>query len=345
MMNFNILQWNTRGVRNKRDEIMELVQHHQLWVLAIRETKLRDSTEFNITNYNCLRKEGHTNYTTHGGVALFIHSSIPFHPIQLNTPLQAIAARISTVRLSVTLLSLYIPHSQKFSINLLNNILTQLPPPVIIMGDLNSHSQQWGSTATDNRGKIVEEFCNSNNLNILNDGAPTRIEYNTESAIDLSICSPVLQPIMEWSVYASPGASDHCPIIMSIVNPQANDTIATEKYNFRKADWSLYCVSSAWDNIPEDIISDNNQLIEHLYTLFDQASSDSIPKYKPSPFYPKPWWTPELKQSKQNRERLYKIYRRNKSYENMIKWKRSRAEHKYQVRVSKQKSWRVCGNS
>ena len=60
-------------------------------------------------------------------------------------------------------------------------------------GDLNGHNRIWGSRNNRARGNIIEEFLNTNNRNILNDGSPTCVAARIESAIDLFICSPILQ--------------------------------------------------------------------------------------------------------------------------------------------------------
>ena len=62
-------------------------------------------TNFNQMYYNGLFKEGRTNYRAHGGVAIFIHEAISYKKIILNTPLQAIAVRI-TIRGDVTIVSI-----------------------------------------------------------------------------------------------------------------------------------------------------------------------------------------------------------------------------------------------
>ena len=71
----------------------------------------------------------------------------------------------------------------------------------------------WGCTATDVRGRLVEEVVNQLNLNIINDGNPLLMIINdgTESCIDLSIVSPRPEPITQWSVDASPNDSDQYP--------------------------------------------------------------------------------------------------------------------------------------
>ena len=93
------------------------------------------------------------------------------------------------------------------------------------MGDFNAHNMMSGSRETDGRGRKIKEFITSHDLNIMNNGAPTRIWYGTESAIDLAMCSPQLDSAMHWPVQNSPGDSDHCPIII--------------KYNVNKKDHNV----------------------------------------------------------------------------------------------------------
>lgn len=59
---------------------------------------------------------------------------------------------------------------------------------VIICGDFNAHSSLWGSTRTDENGRIIEEYMDEHNLVCLNDGRGTRFDVGrgTESAIDLT---------------------------------------------------------------------------------------------------------------------------------------------------------------
>ena len=57
----------------------------------------------NLTNsmlkyHNGLFKEGHTIYRADGGVAFFIHETIPYQKKSFNTPPQAITNRVNTGR-------------------------------------------------------------------------------------------------------------------------------------------------------------------------------------------------------------------------------------------------------
>ena len=66
-----------------------------------------------------------------------------------------------------------------------------------------------------------------------------------------------------------------------------------------------------------------------------RANLEEIPVGRWNKYFPNPWWSEELKLSNIHRERQYQRYspyRRNKTYANIIAWKKSRAKHKALVR-------------
>ena len=86
---------------------------------------------------------------------------------------------------------------------------------MIILGDINAHNTIWGSEYVNSRGREVEQFVNNHNIVIMNNGAPTRIVGNPETAIDLTICTASMEALFHWKVAESPGDSDHCPIFVT----------------------------------------------------------------------------------------------------------------------------------
>ena len=147
----------------------------------------------------------------------------------------------------------------------------------------------------------------------MNNGAPTRIWYGTESAIDLAMCSPQLDSEMHWSV-----DSDHCPIIIKYNENEEDHTIEGH-WNMEKAIWDPYQSSDAWRNLPGHVEGvDNAELIGDLYNRITAAATEDIPQTQYTQYYPKSWWSEELKQSKRRREVFYQQYRRNKTMVNLI---------------------------
>ena len=168
---------------------MDLIAKEKPDVICIEETMLSKQTNFNLKNYNELFKEGNANHQAHGGVAIFIHYTIPYQKLILNTPLQAIAARINIGR-DMTIVSIYNSQSHDTSENLLSTLFQQLPKPVALKRDFNSFHQIWRRPANDKRKCQVSNFINKNQLNILKDGRHTRASGISKSAFHLTIVSP-----------------------------------------------------------------------------------------------------------------------------------------------------------
>ena len=88
-----------------------------------------------------------------------------------------------------------------------------------------------------------------------------------------------------------------------------------------------YAGSRAWRLNPEEMLGSAEEL-EDIYARFKEASGVAIPEIIPRKFYPKPYWTNELKVSRRNRKKLYQKFTRTKSIQNLINWKRVRSEHR-----------------
>ena len=98
----SIIQWNMQGIRNKKDELSELIGAFKANIIAVQETNLWSNTKFNIPCYTEVRRDGHYNMRPHGGVAIYIYSSIPFNSINVTTPIQTVVVR-AQLHTSVTI--------------------------------------------------------------------------------------------------------------------------------------------------------------------------------------------------------------------------------------------------
>ena len=128
-----------------------------------------------------------------GGSSILVKPSTPHTQIKLQTGLQAIAIR-ATLRKTITVCSIYLPPTMVFNSTDLENLIAQLLPPILLLGDFNAHSTLWGCSKTDLRRKMIEDLLLKHNLSILNNGSNTYLHPATgsSSAIDLSIASPSL---------------------------------------------------------------------------------------------------------------------------------------------------------
>ena len=116
-----------------------------------------------------IHKEGDHRHKRHGGAAILVYETILVKEMQLNTPLQAMAAQV-TIEILITIVSLYNSKSHEINERLLFELKNQLPPPVLSAGDSDSYV-----TLLAAKEHQIVNFIENNNLNILNNGNATRI--------------------------------------------------------------------------------------------------------------------------------------------------------------------------
>ena len=63
----------------------------------------------------------------------------------------------------------------------LDDLVSQLPAPFILLGDFNGHSPLWGSRDLNDKGKKIENFINRHDLCLFNDKSHTYLHPATGS--------------------------------------------------------------------------------------------------------------------------------------------------------------------
>ena len=189
-------------------------------VIAVQETWFlpTDPYDFSLRNYCLYRYDEVNGIRRHGGTGLYISKDLTHTEIALNSPLQVVACTVRLNRRNIDICSVYIPPDYDTT-ELLRNLdalVAQFENPFVLLGDFNGHSPLWDRQRNDrdHRGRIIEDFLNSHNLVILNKGDSTHFSFshNTQSAIDLSICSSSICTLFEWSTDSDVYDSDHFPI-------------------------------------------------------------------------------------------------------------------------------------
>jgi Endonuclease-reverse transcriptase len=131
-----------------------------------------------------------------------IRKDIPYRILNLDTPLQAVACRISTPQ-PVSLCSVYLPPTSSWNHSDLLVLLSKLPPPVLLIGDFNSHSTLWGCSSTNRKGHELETLLLQSNLCLLNDKSPTYLhpETGSLSSLDLAFSDPSIVLNYSWPLH------------------------------------------------------------------------------------------------------------------------------------------------
>jgi len=101
-------------------------------------------------------------------------------------------------------------------------IRRHLPGPMLVAGDLNAKSVDWGSPATDARGQELAEWGAELGLVVLNRGSThTCVRHNGGSIVDITFGSPpAARKVVGWRVMeGSETLSDHRYIRWDISDP------------------------------------------------------------------------------------------------------------------------------
>lgn len=126
---------------------------------------------------------------------------------------------------SLVVYSCYLSPNQLLStfeshLRLLEDSVRRIPPiDVIIAGDFNVKSSDWGSAQNDARGQILSETMAHLGFSPTNVGErPTYQRWNAESVIDVTFARTMRRYIQDWHVLADYSGSDHNYIKFSVTD-------------------------------------------------------------------------------------------------------------------------------
>ena len=344
-MNQTILQWNCHSLVAKWPDMKNFFSILAPVILALQETWFlpTDPYDFNLSNYSLYRYDETSGERRHGGVALYIKNDYSHCEINLRTDLQAVACTIFINNRQVDVCSIYLPPNSDVNeiFPQLNALVTQFHNPFLLLGDFNARSPSWWRDQQVNpRGQKVEDFISAHNLVILNKNQPTylSLSHNTETAIDLSLCSPLLGTWFDWEADGDIHDSDHYPIFLRPTFQPEGVPSFIPRWNLNKADWQKF--SELCENIQTEQ-DDNPELDITLITdLIVAAAKQTIPLTKPClQRNAVPWWSLEVKHAIAKRKRAFRAFLRHRTQASLIIRNRERANARRIIRSAKKASW------
>ena len=332
----SIIQWNINSIEQNREELNSLITDSPS-VVCLQETKAKAPIKLrNYTSYDVFAKA--SDGRACGGVSILINNNIPQSNVPINSTLQVVATRV-TLHKTITICCIYCPPSQNISLTDFEDLLTQLPRPVLLLGDFNSHNVLWGGQSTTPKGRIVEDFINRSNLCLMNDGSFTYLHpgYGTYTAIDLTICDPNIFLDFSWQVSKDLCGSDHFPIFIESVRPQPHDSMPN--WILRKANWGLFAhlceekiIPEAFENITDPVQEFINILIDIAEKTIPKSTGKRLKKYRP-------WFDEKCKETITDRKKALHTFNTNPTSENLNSFRIFRAKARRTIRTNKKKTW------
>ncbi|GFX13818.1 putative RNA-directed DNA polymerase from transposon X-element [Trichonephila clavipes] len=238
---------------------------------------------------------------------------------------------------------LYLPPNTVIHQHDLNNLVDQLPTPFIILGDFNGHSTLWGRTKTNPRGRQIEQVLSDHGLCLLNHEEPTYFHETTRSfhTLDLAICSPSLLPHLNLSVEKDLYNSDHFPVILSHDSDPGGKTFPPT-CSYSRAEWALF---TQLIMITDAMVKTDSvdTAVQEVTNVLIAAADFSIPKSSGHSFqHYKPWWNADCQTAYKNQRKLWGIFRRYPTMENLLAFKKAKANARREASESEAIMDSIC---
>lgn len=211
---------------------------------------------------------------------------------------------------------------------------------VILAGDFNAKSAEWGSTVTDQRGDELSSLIASLDLSVCNRGKiPTFERGVSRSILDVTFASHLTaRQVRDWKVLNEETRSDHKYLFFKL------DTY-TERGSRVSAGWS-------WKKLnPEKMEKYLNEQehprdAQELMEIMRGACDAAMPRRKQGRSHHKPqyWWTREIadlrKATFTARRSYQKAARRGPAEEEKRKFKETKKTLRVTIRRSQENCWK-----
>lgn len=277
---FRVMHHNCRTTKHLPLYLAAYAHYYKLDIIALNETRLAPSKNFNIPSYTSHRKDRDTRG---GGCCLLVKQGIDADVIDLSDfpGAEAVAVSIPSPDGLEPLIvaSIYNPPATPIHIKLLEH-LAGLSRRVLIIGDLNSHHRMWLGRTDDANGKLIEEFIDDHDFIIGNDNTFTRYPDNATgmpSIIDLAVISRDLyrQTKSTWVDTTENFMSDHYPLHVEFAFKAT--TRKLEKHEVKIINWPklLIQINSAFSILSKSTIT-NSELLEQRDAAVCSAMATAI---------------------------------------------------------------------
>ena len=229
---------------------------------------------------------------------------------------------------------------------------------VIITGDFNAKSPDWGEARLDRRGTMVSELIARRDLAVLNTGnGQTFRRGSASSIIDLTLCSQTLaRKVVNWRILEEESLSDHLYIYFE-VNDKARHTMPENEgaTPSRAPDWDIRKLNThkLRDTLEvEKMLQEINNSLKHSPQLITAELSRQVITNVCKRVMPprrnqkqnrrnKYWWTPELGLLRKTCiAARRKATRSHGNIENHLEYKQRKKELKLAITKSKERCWK-----
>ena len=149
-----VVQWNLTSYNTQFEELKNLIQENNPTCLCLQETRHNKMRLWPPSGYEIIispfkqqlnQSQDTSALVSNRGVALLIKKTVNYKTIDIQTPdsIEAVAAQIYDGRY-YTICSMYLSPNIPVTKQELHSVLSQLPRPLLLLGDMNAKHISWG---------------------------------------------------------------------------------------------------------------------------------------------------------------------------------------------------------
>jgi hypothetical protein len=274
----NILTWNSRGIRNKIDELRLLIGELNIDIAIITETFLTPQIKISIPGFTSYRTD--RPLRSGGGVAIFIRNTIKhIHiPNPITTNLETVIIQLTINQIPHIIAAAYnSPSDDLLSTDL--DAVFGLGNAVIIAGDFNAKHPLWNCARVDRQGASLISYAQNTDIHILYPDSDTHYPTNGRSPSTLDIILAQNAPTTSNPKTLQALSSDHLPVYFTL--GWSHEVLRSQRLDYAGADWDGFkshidkhiSLTSPLPKTPTDI----NATITFLTDIINDAKRTFIP--------------------------------------------------------------------
>lgn len=319
-------------------------------IICIQETWYNDYNIINFPDYYTAIKNRDPG--GRGGLAIYVHNSVTYQEMETNPQEEYQRIDIFSLKGVISVFNYYNP-CKKIELVKLEEMTKTCKNEFILVGDFNAHSFLWGSNKEDANGKVINEFIEKQDLILLNEGTPTRLDPHTglTSCLDLTIATKRLASDLFWNVSDKNFGSDHsviqCWSRQEVSSHVTQNTNKEKVWSFKNVDWGVFkdkikqkCIEMRVLEIIHNlnvqgkynlIVSIINETAENTFKKVSQNGKGKNPV---------PWWSPEVKQAIAKRNNFKNRLARHYRIDDLENYRKAKAQAQRVKRNAKQEFWK-----
>ena len=332
---FNILQINLAGYKNRAVELKKMLNDENINVALLQETILPQQRPTSITGYTAYRCSCSIKCQ---GIMTLIRNDT-----------QAEVENIPAGDIDIQRITAWINNTKYVFYNVYwpNHSFAKLPfdettyKRTILAGDFNAHIPMLGYKEYNYRGREVEDLLNSTNLILDKDmnSTPTLLHrrHLTTSRPDLIVVSADLYEQITVRV-GEDIDSDHSPVLIKINKLVKPEIKRRPFWSFKRADWdSFACITDTeMGKLDLDALS-VDQASSEICSIILKAAKKTVPQGHRKKY--KPYWNAELQQAVKARRKAKKKATKSPTPENKTEFNKHTAKVRLLTRQGKRGKW------